>query len=351
MLSFFEKTVNFSRTTGGANEQRVTVDISRPNPSNNSRVLINLKGYDIRYKGEDHHLLRTFIRQELDDFGPFNSSVNIKVTLGLRDSSGNWDDPYEGSVTLGIIVIDDDRFDIFEGNRRFSYRSGVGPRSEIDFLQLNDPSEQGIVLLQGFDIGYERKDHHVLLMNASVNSQVIPVGNQRYDAVQCSLGLRDSSNFWDDPYGGAVYYSVLRYPKGLIEFVDGRLSGSGHNQGPVRKNTSHFIQENISNESIYVGMTGFSLSYTGGDHHVHRLVNRVGISNVTSEAERTKIDITCEGGIRDKSGNWDDQYAFDNEYVVLAVPPAQEITAIRWPYRIIEPIYSRRGYKFPTPIR
>ncbi|NJO39842.1 MAG: hypothetical protein HC769_24880 [Cyanobacteria bacterium CRU_2_1] len=34
--------------------------------------------------------------------------------MGLQDASGSWDDAYEGMMIVGIIVVDDDRVDVFD---------------------------------------------------------------------------------------------------------------------------------------------------------------------------------------------------------------------------------------------
>lgn len=50
----------------------------------------------------DHHLGNLDIRVRTDP--PAGNTVNVNVTFGLRDWSGNWDDKYEGQVFFAVIA-------------------------------------------------------------------------------------------------------------------------------------------------------------------------------------------------------------------------------------------------------
>ncbi|MGI0118530.1 hypothetical protein [Zooshikella sp. RANM57] len=349
MLSFFEHTINVGPVSGGPTTIPVNVNITRPNPDSNARVVIVLKSFDVRFTNADHHLLRVFIRPELDGFGPFTSSVPIRLSVGMRDSSGSWDDQYAGTVQLGIIVLDDNRVDVFERTQRFSYEHGGGPNSETAFLQLNDPSATGVTFLQGFDIGFERNDHHVLQIMADVDDQTVDALGTRFDAVQCRLGLRDSSGFWDDPYGGSVLFSSLRFPIGTYAVEDGFITVQDVNKGPATSTANHFIQQNVPKERLFVGLTGFQCSYIGSDHHIHRLTSQVNIDQVQSDNQRTQVRIAYKGGIRDKSGEWDDQYASTGRYAVLAVTDQALNSSVTLPVNIFRRVSLPRRFSHVFP--
>lgn len=319
MLTFFEHTFNIGPTSGGPTTTQANINITRPNPDPNARVALVLKSFDVSFTNEDHHLLRVFIRPELDGFGPFTNTVPIRLSMGMRDSSGSWDDRYEGVIRLGIIVVDDDRVDVFERSQQFSHQRGSGPQTRNTFLQLNEPSATGVTFLQGFDIGFERDDHEVLQIMADVEDQTFDAMGTRFDTVLCRLGLRDSSGFWDDPYGGSLLFSSLRFPTGTYGIEDGDVTIQNVNTGPTRDTADHFIQQDVPRDRVFVGLTGFQSSYIGSDHHLHRLTSQVEIDQVQNDPQRTLIRIAYTGGIRDRSGNWDDQYASSGLYDILAV--------------------------------
>jgi|SRR6185369_7024176 hypothetical protein len=70
-----------------------------------SRVLraeAALKGFNIGYTGGDHHIFREEV--DVDITGIRNNAVDIAVNFLLRDSSGNIDDAYDGSVEVLVLA-------------------------------------------------------------------------------------------------------------------------------------------------------------------------------------------------------------------------------------------------------
>jgi hypothetical protein len=65
-------------------------------------VAVTLQGFDIKYTNGDHHLLEESIR--LSAFVLPNGVVDVSADLLLRDSSGNIDDPYSGSIDAVVIA-------------------------------------------------------------------------------------------------------------------------------------------------------------------------------------------------------------------------------------------------------
>lgn len=332
MISFFEHEFRISPKIGGPVTTQANVDISRQNPAPDARIILVLKSFDVQFTEADKHLLRVFVWPEIDGFGPFTDTAPIRLSLGLRDSSGSWDDKYEATVRVGIIVVDDSRVSVFGQTQPFQFVTGLGPQTVNSFLQLNDPFESGVTYLQGFDIGFERDDKHVAEIMASVDDQTINVAGTQFDGVLCSLGLRDRSGFWDDPYGGQVLFASLRFPTEAFSAEHGTIRVQSVNNGPARKTADHFIQMNLPRERVFVGLTGFQSSYTKDDHHLHRLTSQVDIDQVQSEPQKSTIRVAYTGGIRDRSGEWDDEYASNGSYAILAV--TQEAT----PPRIVLPI-------------
>lgn len=76
------------------------------------------------------------------------------------------------------------------------------------------------------------------------------------------------------------------------------------------------------------GLGGYSVAYSGGDHHVGRIEVRFG----TTVNDNT-VTVEARFGLRDWSGNWDDDYDGTVEFVVLAeleaataTPPRPDLT-------------------------
>jgi hypothetical protein len=70
-------------------------------PSNINRADAALNGFDIGFTKEDHHLFR----EQIDISTNFSSNVvSVTVNFALRDSSGTFDDPYNGYVDVLVLV-------------------------------------------------------------------------------------------------------------------------------------------------------------------------------------------------------------------------------------------------------
>lgn len=70
-----------------------------------SRVLraeAALKGFNIGYTDGDHHIFRQAV--DVDVTGIRNNAVDIAVNFLLRDSSGNIDDRFDGSVEVLVVA-------------------------------------------------------------------------------------------------------------------------------------------------------------------------------------------------------------------------------------------------------
>jgi hypothetical protein len=66
-----------------------------------SECQVVMKGYNIRYSKSDHHILEL----ELDlDFTRSGTTVTVFGDFVLRDSSGNYDDPYQGWINFVVMA-------------------------------------------------------------------------------------------------------------------------------------------------------------------------------------------------------------------------------------------------------
>lgn len=96
-LQFNEGWINFPATTG--RRQRVSRSVNIPGTINSYQVV--LKGYNVRYDNGDHHILELEI--DLDSTRSGNT-ITVTGDFVLRDSSGNFDDPYEGWINYVVVA-------------------------------------------------------------------------------------------------------------------------------------------------------------------------------------------------------------------------------------------------------
>lgn len=97
-LDFRNVVVTFNPASGGAQrENGIAVFNSAVRRANTA-----LKGFNIFYTNGDHHVLRQEIDIDLTSIS--GNSVNFAVDFVLRDSSGNFDDPFGGSVEVLVIA-------------------------------------------------------------------------------------------------------------------------------------------------------------------------------------------------------------------------------------------------------
>jgi hypothetical protein len=98
MLDFRSVTVSFPTLSGGP--QRQTSFAAFGGPVREADTA--LKGFNIFYANGDHHVLREQV--DIDVLSVNNNVVNFAVDFVLRDSSGNFDDPFGGSVEVLVIA-------------------------------------------------------------------------------------------------------------------------------------------------------------------------------------------------------------------------------------------------------
>ena len=97
-LDFRRTRINFDPTRGREQNEMGAVVFSR----NVRRADVAINGFDIRYTDGDHHLLREKVDASIARIS--GTTVFVNVSYLLRDSSGNIDDRYQGSVDVLVIA-------------------------------------------------------------------------------------------------------------------------------------------------------------------------------------------------------------------------------------------------------
>jgi hypothetical protein len=93
-------------------------------------------------------------------------------------------------------------------------RTTGGPRESGQPMRFPSAVRRAEAAINGFEIGYEGNDHH--LLRTRIDVKVDSVVN---DTVNVSVGfsLRDSSGHFDDPYSGFVDVLVIVERDSLLE--------------------------------------------------------------------------------------------------------------------------------------
>lgn len=91
---------NFPQTTGGQQTASATVNMG----ANVTKATAILTGFKVEYSnGNDHHLGLLDVEVAIPPGGINGSNVNVNLTYGLRDWSGNWDDAYDGTLFFTVV--------------------------------------------------------------------------------------------------------------------------------------------------------------------------------------------------------------------------------------------------------
>lgn len=62
-----------------------------------------LSGFVVEFShGDDHHLGQLDVQVQVAG-APSGTNVPVRITYGLRDWSGNWDDQYDGTVFFAVV--------------------------------------------------------------------------------------------------------------------------------------------------------------------------------------------------------------------------------------------------------
>ena len=94
-------TIRFDPETGGLRSGETTVSFNETVKEAEAM----LKGFDARFTapGSDRDLRQ--IHVDLDVVSVTNHAVKVRADFGLRDASGNFDDPYAG-IVQGVVIAE-----------------------------------------------------------------------------------------------------------------------------------------------------------------------------------------------------------------------------------------------------
>ncbi len=197
-------TLNFPAASGsGPRTLNESVRFSNNIDSN----AVGLTGFMARFSTSDHHLLQ--LEADLEGQSPGPNQLQVSGTYGLRDSSGNWDDQYDGLLryaAVGSARTDNQLAEIRTGRIEFAPQSGSGPREQTTSISFANPIGNCAAVLTGFLIGFDENDHHIHRVIVEVEARKL--SNTDVEVV-ARLGLRDNSGQWDDAYRGSVRFAVI----------------------------------------------------------------------------------------------------------------------------------------------
>jgi hypothetical protein len=197
-------TLNFPRASGSG-PRTLNETVRFGNAARNAAAA--LTGFMARFSTEDHHLLQ--LEADVASQSPGPSQLQISGTYGLRDSSGNWDDAYDGLIrhaALGTTPTESGFGEIRTGRMDFAPQSGSGPREQTTSIAFANPIGNCAAVLTGFLIGFDQNDHH--FHRAIVEVEARKLSDTQVEVVG-RLGLRDDSGQWDDAYRGSLRFAVI----------------------------------------------------------------------------------------------------------------------------------------------
>jgi hypothetical protein len=80
----------------------MTQTVSFPAPVSIASAI--LTGFIVEFShGNDHHLGQLDVQVAVPPQGVSGQNVQVQITFGLRDWSGNWDDDYDGSIFFAVV--------------------------------------------------------------------------------------------------------------------------------------------------------------------------------------------------------------------------------------------------------
>lgn len=197
-------TLNFPRASGSG-PRTLNENVRFSNNVNSAATV--LTGFTARFSTSDHHLLQ--LETNVDGQSPGPNQLQVSGTYGLRDSSGNWDDEYDGLIRYAALgsTRNDNRFaEIRTGRIDFSPQSGSGPRERTTSITFANPIGNCAAALTGFLVGFDQNDHH--FHRAIVEVEARKLSDTEVEIVG-RLGLRDDSGQWDDSYRGSIRFAVV----------------------------------------------------------------------------------------------------------------------------------------------
>jgi hypothetical protein len=97
-VDFLTQRANFSSLSGGPRTQDLTFLF----PTNVNKAAAAVNGFSVGFTDSDHHLFREQVDTAVLSIA--GNAVTVRVSYALRDSSGTFDDRYDGFVDVLAIV-------------------------------------------------------------------------------------------------------------------------------------------------------------------------------------------------------------------------------------------------------
>jgi hypothetical protein len=85
----------------GTGPNSMTKTVTMPAPVTQATAI--LTGFIVEFShGDDHHLGQLDVQVQVTG-APTGANVPVRITYGLRDWSGTWDDQYDGTVFFTVV--------------------------------------------------------------------------------------------------------------------------------------------------------------------------------------------------------------------------------------------------------
>jgi len=100
-MQIVNSSLSFGAQSGsGPRVQSTTVDMGTAV----TQAAAFLSGFSVEFSdGDDHNLGLLDVQVQIPAGGINGSAVQVQVTYGLRDWSGDWDDKYDGQIFFTVV--------------------------------------------------------------------------------------------------------------------------------------------------------------------------------------------------------------------------------------------------------
>ena len=100
-MQILNSSITFGQHSGsGPQVQTTTVTLGAPV----SQAAAFLSGFNVEFShGDDHNFGLLDVQVQVPAGGISGAAVQVQVSYGLRDWSGNWDDDYDGQIFFTVV--------------------------------------------------------------------------------------------------------------------------------------------------------------------------------------------------------------------------------------------------------
>jgi hypothetical protein len=277
-----------------------------------------INGFDFDCQGNDNGF--SYLALNVNERGIAAKSLPAAAIAVLYG-----DTSYSCSVDIGAVGVTDGRGGAVE--TKYGLLTNVAPTYQFD----SGGDYYNLVALQSFTIEYSGDPKWVHRLGLWLD--VTPMdGNENPAPPKVRLGaeLRDSGDGNAFDFNAGYAFLSISYNHFIaIPFTLSAQGGSGI--GPGESIVSLDFQMPVIPESIVLLVSGFDFAYLDGndDHKFGRLVCQNEILSKTS----TSVKVRFTAGIRDYSGDWDDDFIAE-QYVTMVAALATPSNARLPPLRV-----------------